>query len=72
MTSICVCNYRPQEIGVCNVATVRLWGTNSFFALLAVVEKLGQEEILDLVGNGILHLISTRNITCWIIRRTIG
>ena len=62
MTGVCICNNRSQEIGVCNVATVRLWCSDPFFPLLAVMEKLSQEELLNFVWNGILHFISTMNV----------
>ena len=56
MTSVSICNDGPQEVGVGNAATARFGSRDSLFPLLAVVEKLGQEQLLDLVGNSILQI----------------
>lgn len=59
MTSICIGNHRPQIIGVRNAATVSLWSSDSLFSLLAVMEKLSQEELLNFVWDGILQFVNT-------------
>lgn len=63
MTSVCICNYGSKEVCVRNVASVCLGCSYSLFSLLAVVEKLSQEEMLDFVGDSILHFVSIRDIT---------
>ena len=62
MTGVCIRNNRSQEISICNAATVCLWSGDPFFPLLAVVEKLSQEELLDFVRNGILNFVSNMSV----------
>ena len=49
VTGICIRNKRPQEIDVGSFRLVRR--AKALFTLLAVVEKLGHEQMADLVGN---------------------
>jgi hypothetical protein len=53
MSGISVCDDGAEVIDVCEFGTVGFGlGCNSFFALLAVVEELGLEEMLDFVWDG--------------------
>jgi hypothetical protein len=58
MSGVCVCDDGAEIIDVCELGAVsfRFCG-NAFFALLAVVEELGHEEVGDFVGDGGLGLL---------------
>lgn len=72
MASIRIGNHRPQIIGVRNAATVSLWSSDSLFSLLAVMEKLSQEELLNFVWDGILQLVSSVEMSHYVVYLTIG
>jgi hypothetical protein len=53
MSGISICNDGSEVIDICELGAVGFrGGCDSFFALLAVVEKLGLEEMLDLIRDG--------------------
>jgi hypothetical protein len=64
VTGICVRNKRPQEIDVGSFRLVRR--AKALFTLLAVVEKLGHEQMADLVGNSCVWVV------CKIRTRLVG
>ena len=59
MSGISICNDGTEIIDVGELGPVGFGlGGDSFFALLAVVEELGHEEVGDLVGDGGLSVVS--------------
>ena len=57
VSGISVCDDGAQVIDVCELGTVGFGSScYSFFALLAVVEELGLEEVLDFVWDGGLEV----------------
>jgi hypothetical protein len=52
VAGICICDDWAQEIRVCNLCSLRLGRCKSFFALLAIVEQLGHEEMLHFIRDG--------------------
>ena len=64
VTGVCICNERSQEV---DVWCLRLVGrAETLFALLAVVEELGHEQVADLVGDGGVRVV------CKIGTRLVG
>lgn len=55
MTRVCICDDRPQEIGVRNLAPICLRRANALFPLLPVMEELGREKVMYFVRDRILH-----------------
>ena len=72
MTGICICDYWSQEVGVGDAAAVCSGRCDAFFTLLAVVEKLGHEEMLDLVGDSVLWSSVMRPLPIDLDSHTIG
>lgn len=52
MTGICVGDNRPKIVDVGTICAVGLRSREAVLALLSVVEELGHEEVLYLVGYG--------------------
>ena len=59
VTSIGVSNDRGEVVDVGKVGTRLLGVAQALLALLSVVEELGHEELVDLVGDGVLRKVST-------------
>ena len=54
MTCVCICDERPQEIGVRNLGPIGLRRADALFTLLSVVEELGGEEVMYFIRDRIL------------------
>jgi hypothetical protein len=54
MTGIRIRNQGAQEIGIGELATLGFWCAKTLFALLTVVEKLREPEVLNLVRDSSL------------------
>ena len=54
MTRVRICDDRPQEIGVRNLAPICFGRADALFALLPVMEELGREEVMYFVRDRIL------------------
>ena len=66
MSSISICDDRAQVIDIGEFGTVGFGcGCYSLFALFAVVEELGLEEVLDFVWDGGLGCVRLRRGEGW-------
>lgn len=72
MARICVGDHRSKEIGVCHAFTFGLWGRQTLFALFAIVEKLGEEELLNFIGDGVLSRVSMLDHLGAVMGSTMG
>ena len=70
MSCISICNYGPEKVGVCNVASIGSRCCDAFLTLFPVVEELCHKKSLNLFWDGILMLIRVLiltgcgNVTC--------
>ena len=55
VTSVSVRNDGAQVVNVGNVGALLLGGTDTLLALLPVMEELGHEQVVNLVGDSVLH-----------------
>lgn len=58
MASVCIGNDRPQKVRVGNAAPICFRCSYALLALLAIVEELGQKELVDLVRDSVLRKVS--------------
>lgn len=54
MSGISIRNDGAQVVHICHLATLLLGGGDAFLALFPVMEQLSQEQLVDLVGDGVL------------------
>lgn len=72
VTGISVGYDGSKEVRVCYTSSLVFWGRQTFFALFTIMEELGEEKLVNLVGNGVLSLISMRAGKTMCIELTIG
>lgn len=64
-----------EVVNVGHLVTLVLWGGDALLTLLPVVEELGHEELVDLVGHGVLGVYcqpGTAKKTSPLSQRTMG
>lgn len=52
VSSVCIGDDRTEVVDIRSVRAIRFWCGESLFSLLPVVEQLGHEKVLHLVGDG--------------------
>ena len=58
MSSVRIRNNGPEEVGVDHTGAAGFGNSETFFALLAVVEELGHEQLLNFVWDSGLNIVS--------------
>lgn len=59
MSGIGIRNDGAEVVNICHLATLLLGSGDAFLALFPVMEQLSQEQLVDLVGDGILtHVLA--------------
>ena len=54
VTGVSIRDDGSEEVGICNAATIGFRGGYPLFSLFAVVEELGQEQLMNLVWHSVL------------------